>query len=176
MVEHIQKGTLDFVIIKPASSQFLATLTACSPLKSLDIILGFALIVCGLYRQSYTPGPLEIATFTLMLVSGALIVYSLWLLLVTLAFWFVRVDNFTEIFSTFFEAGRFPVSVYRGWVRVVLTFIVPIAFLTTFPAASLLGRISPLYPSVSVILAAALLVISHRFWNYAIRFYSSASS
>lgn len=176
MVEHIQKGTLDFVIIKPANSQFLATLTACSPLKSLDIVFGFGLIVAGLYREGYSPSAWDLAAFFLMLASGATMVYSLWLLLVTMAFWFVRVDNFTEIFATFLEAGRFPVSVYRGWLRFLLTFIVPIAFLTTFPAASLFGQLSPEYPAISVAIALVLVLISRRFWNYAIRFYSSASS
>ncbi len=176
MVEHIQKGTLDFLIIKPANSQFLATLTACSPLKSLDIVFGFGLIAAGLYRDGYWPSAGNLGVFTLMLVSGATMAYSLWLLLVTLAFWFVRVDNFTEIFSTFLEAGRFPVTVYRGWIRFLLTFIVPIAFLTTFPAASLFGQLSPVYPAVSVAIALVLFLISRRFWNYAIRFYSSASS
>ena len=103
-------------------------------------------------------------------------VYSLWLLLVTLAFWFVRVDNFAEIFWTFYEAGRFPVYVYRGTLRFILTFIVPIAFLTTFPAAALLGELSRIYIVGAVIMAAALFYASVRFWRYAIRFYSSASS
>lgn len=100
----------------------------------------------------------------------------MWLLFVTLAFWFVRVDNFTAIFWTFYETGRFPITVYRGTLRFILTFIVPIAFLTTFPAATLLGRLSAAYVLGAVALAIALFYISHRFWRYAIRFYSSASS
>lgn len=176
VVDHIQKGTLDFVLLKPANSQFLATATACQVLRLLDIVFGFAFIAAGLYRLGHVPTVVELVTFSLMLPAGFVVIYSMWLLLTTLAFWWVRVDNFTELFNSFYEAGRFPVSVYTGWIRFVLTFVVPIAFLTTFPAATLLGRLSPAYVAGAVLMAAALLYASTRFWKYAIRFYSSASS
>lgn len=57
-----------------------------------------------------------------------------------------------------------------------VTFVVPIAFLTTFPAATLIGRLSPAYVYGALGMAAALFYASARFWRYAIRFYSSASS
>jgi ABC-2 type transport system permease protein len=176
MVEHVQNGTLDFVLLKPANSQFLATLTACSLVRLIDSFFGLLVITIGLYRMGYQPTLFQVGAFTVMLLSGVVIIYSMWLLLTTLAFWWVRVDNFTEVFNSFYEAGRFPVTVYSGWIRFVLTFIVPIAFLTTFPAAILLGRLSTVYVGVAVALAAILLIASSRFWKYAIRFYSSASS
>ena len=124
----------------------------------------------GLYRVGRYPTALELLLFATMLAAGVVIVYSLWLMLVTLAFWFVKVDNFTEVFYTFYETGRFPISVYRGWIRLLLTFVVPIAFLTTFPAAMLLGRLAPAYAAVSVAMALGLFVGATRFWNFAIRF------
>lgn len=176
MVEHIQEGTLDFVLLKPANSQFLATVTASSMLKFVDVAVGFLLIGIGLGRLHYLPSLYDVLTFLVLISAGVVMVYSLWLLLTTLAFWFVRVDNFTEIFGTFYEAGRFPISVYRGSLRFILTFIVPIAFLTTFPAATLLGVLSRAYVFGAVGMAAVLFYVSARFWRYAIRFYSSASS
>ncbi len=176
MVEHIQEGTLDFVLLKPANSQFLATVTASSMLKFVDVGIGLVLIVVGLVRLQYVPTAYDIVTFLVLIAAGMVIVYSLWLLLITLAFWFVRVDNFTEIFSTFYEAGRFPIYVYRGTLRFVLTFVVPIAFLTTFPAATLLGQLSLKYVFGSLAMAGVLFYASGKFWRYAIRFYSSASS
>jgi len=176
MVDHVQKGTMDFVLLKPASSQFLATVTACAPMKFVDLITGLILISIGLYRMGHVPDAYHVLSFLLMIPAGIATLYSFCVLCLTLAFWFVRVDNFPELFWAFFEAGRFPVSVYRGAVRFVLTYVVPIAFLTTFPAAALLGMLSPRYVFASVIVAAILLYLSTRFWNYAIRFYSSASS
>jgi ABC-2 type transport system permease protein len=176
VTEHIQKGTLDFVLLKPANGQMLATITACNLLRISDVLLGFGLIGIGLYRMGHFPTLLQLTTFAVMIPAGIVIVYSIWLMLTTLAFWFVRVENFGEIFYAFYETGRFPVSVYKRWLRLVLTYVVPIAFLTTFPASTLLGKLSPLFVIGSLLIALILFYVSSRFWNYAIRFYSSASS
>ena len=176
VTEHIQKGTLDFVLLKPANGQFLATITSCNLPRLFDVVTGFGLVAMGLYRLGHFPSLIELATFVVMLSAGTVIVYSVWLLTTSLAFWFVRIDNFGELFYAFYETGRFPVTVYRPWLRLILTYVVPIAFLTTFPAATLLGRITPYVVAGSAVIATALFFASHRFWNYAIRFYSSASS
>jgi ABC-2 type transport system permease protein len=176
VTEHIQKGTLDFVLLKPANGQVLATITACNLMRVSDVLVGFGLIVTGLYRMGHVPTPMEVATFALMIPAGIITVYSIWLLLTTLAFWFVRVENFGEVFYAFYETGRFPVSTYNRSLRFVLTYIVPIAFLTTFPAAALLGKLSMYFVFGSIVIAGILFYVSSRFWSYAIRFYSSASS
>ena len=176
LTEHIQKGTLDFVLLKPANGQVLSTVTACNLLRLSDVLIGFGLIGAGLYRLGHIPTTVQILTFGLMIPAGMVILYSIWLLLATLAFWFVRVENFGELFYAFYETGRFPVSIYSRWLRFALTYIVPVAFLTTFPAATLLGKLSIGFVLASVGIAVALFYLSSRFWNYAIRFYSSASS
>ena len=176
VTEHIQKGTLDFVLLKPANGQLLATITSCNLTRLFDVAIGLGLVVVGLYRLGRVPSLMELAAFAVMLPAGMVIVYSVWLLTTSMAFWFVRIDNFGELFYAFYETGRFPVTVYRPWLRLILTYVIPIAFLTTFPAATLLGRISPYIVAGSAAIAAVLFYASHRFWNYAIRFYSSASS
>jgi ABC-2 type transport system permease protein len=176
VTEHIQKGTLDFVLLKPANGQFLATLTSCNLTRLFDVAIGFGLVIFGLYRLGRVPSLMEIAAFAVMVPAGMVVVYSVWLLTTSMAFWFVRIDNFGELFYAFYETGRFPVTVYRPWLRLILTYVIPIAFLTTFPAATLLGKISPNIVAGSAAIAAVLFYASHRFWNYAIRFYSSASS
>jgi ABC-2 type transport system permease protein len=176
LTEHIQKGTLDFVLLKPANGQVLSTITACNLLRLSDVIIGFGLVGAGLYRLGHVPTMVQMLTFGLMIPAGMIILYSIWLLLATLAFWFVRVENFGELFYAFYETGRFPVSIYSRWLRFALTYIVPVAFLTTFPAATLLGKLSIGFVLASVGIAVALFYLSSRFWNYAIRFYSSASS
>jgi len=75
-----------------------------------------------------------------------------------------------------YEAGRWPVSLYPGWLRFALTFIVPVAFATTVPAEALSGRLT--WPTLleAVALAVALLAASRWFWRVGIRNYSGASA
>jgi ABC-2 type transport system permease protein len=95
---------------------------------------------------------------------------------VTSAFWFIRIDNITELFTAIYETGRFPVSVYPAWLRGVLTFVVPIAFITTFPAAAILGKARFVLLAAAVFLALVLFAVCVGFWRFAVRHYSSASS
>ncbi len=61
-------------------------------------------------------------------------------------------------------------------VRAVLTFVIPVAFATTFPAQALLGSIDPRYLLAGIGLAVAGLLWTHLFWRIAVRHYGSASS
>jgi ABC-2 type transport system permease protein len=67
------------------------------------MVLGTALV-----RLGEKVGGGEAAVFVLMLVAGRLIIYSFWLILATLSFWFVRVENILVIFQSMYEAGRWP--------------------------------------------------------------------
>jgi ABC-2 type transport system permease protein len=88
----------------------------------------------------------------------------------------IKIDNITELFYAFYEAGRYPVTIYRGAVRALLTFVVPIAFVTTFPASALLGKIDLTTTVIGFVFAIGSFIASNRFWNFAITRYSSASS
>jgi ABC-2 type transport system permease protein len=104
------------------------------------------------------------------------ILYSIWFLLATLTIWFVKIYNITFVLKNVLEAGRFPVHAYPGRLRMVLTFVVPVAFLTTVPARAMIGRGGPALFGVSAVLALALLLATRAFWRFALRFYTSASS
>jgi ABC-2 type transport system permease protein len=68
------------------------------------------------------------------------------------------------------------VQMYRGVVRTLLTFVIPVALLTTVPAEAILGRGSLDAVVVSVAVAAALLLISSRLWLWSLRHYTGASA
>jgi ABC-2 type transport system permease protein len=176
IIEQIRDGTFDFVLTKPINAQFIASLRNLVVWRLVDVIIGFGIIVYALNLLGISPALDRIAVFSIMLASGIFIVYSLWLAMSSMAFWFVRIDNVTELFYAFYEAGRYPVTIYRGFVRSLLTFIVPIAFVTTFPASALLGRLDSTTVWMGIIFAVVFLIASNRFWNFAIRHYSSASS
>ncbi len=176
VLDQIRDGTFDFVLIKPVNVQFIVSLRNIVVWRLSDIAIGLFLIVYALGQLRLVPTVREVAVFVLMLFSATILVYSTWLIIVSLAFWFVRLDNITELFYGFYEAGRYPVTIYRGVIRAVLTFVVPIAFVTTFPASALLGRLDPDTALAGCAFAAVFFLVSNRFWNFAVRHYSSASS
>jgi len=97
-------------------------------------------------------------------------------MLITTAFWLVKVENISELFNAFFQAGRFPISAFPNWARLLLTIVIPIAFVTTVPASAAVGRLEPGLALAGSGLAALLLLASHACWRLAVANYTSASS
>lgn len=174
IVRHVEEGTLDFVLLKPISSQFWLSARTVSPWGLPDIALGLALIV---YAGSQLSLPLQnYFASAIPLLFGMLSLYSLWFMLGATSIWFVKIYNVTEVLRGLLEAGRFPMVAYPTVYRFFFTFIVPVAFLTTVPAEAFLGRVETVWIVGSLLLAIALLLVSIAFWRFALRFYTSASS
>ncbi|GMV40663.1 MAG: hypothetical protein AMXMBFR64_23790 [Myxococcales bacterium] len=176
VVEHVRKGTLDFVLLKPHDAQLLVSFSRTVPAKVFHVLGGLALVVWATARLERPPSPADVAIAATLLVTGALALYGLWLMIVSTAFWFVRIDNLSYLLTSVLDAGRWPVSIYQGAVRFVLTFIVPVGIMTTWPALALRGLIDPSAALVAAGTCAAFLLLSRQVWRVALRHYSSASS
>ncbi|MGA1623988.1 MAG: ABC transporter permease [Synechocystis sp.] len=174
IVRYVEQGTLDFVLLKPISSQFWLSLRQLSPWGLSDVAFGTGLILYASHLLHLSWQNLGFGV--ILLAFGTVILYSLWFMLGATSIWFVKIYNVTEVLKGFLEAGRYPVVAYPAIYRVFFTFVIPIAFLTTIPAEAMLGRLNPLWLLADLALAIALLWVSHCFWQFALRFYTSASS
>ncbi|MER3433814.1 MAG: ABC transporter permease [Leptolyngbya sp. ERB_1_1] len=174
IVRHVQEGTLDFVLLKPISSQFWLSGHTISPWGLPDIIFGAIVILYAGSRLNIHPSAYLISLIPL--VFGLAILYSLWFMLGATSIWFVKIYNVTEVLRGLIEAGRYPMAAYPIAYQFFFTFIVPVAFLTTIPAEAMLGRTEFSWIIGAGFLAIALLFVSRFFWRFALRFYTSASS
>ncbi len=114
LIESVHDGTLDFTLTTPEDAQILVSVKRVEIWKLIDIVLGFTVLVTALIRLGEEVGGWHAAAFVLMLFAGVVIIYSFWLILATLSFWFVRVENILVIFQSMYEAGRWPVILYPG--------------------------------------------------------------
>jgi ABC-2 type transport system permease protein len=176
LTEAVRDGTLDFTLAKPEDAQLLVSIWRVEIWKMIDVGLGLAVVGIGLARLGQRVGVAEAAAFVAALVAGGVIVYSFWLILATTAFWLVRVENILVVFQSVYEAGRWPVSIYPGWLRFALTFLVPVAFAITVPAQALAGRLTWPVLGGAWAFAAVLSVVARLFWRIGVRHYSGASS
>lgn len=176
IMEDVRNGTLDFVLTKPINSQFYVSLRSIVIWRLVDIALGLALAIVGTSKLAASLMPAKLVLFVIMLASGALIIYSFWLALATSVFWFTRINNIEMVFWNIFEAGRYPVDVYRPWVRWTLTYILPIAFLVTFPAGILVDKTARYDALLACAFAIIVFAAATLFWRFGLRRYSGASA
>ncbi len=176
IVEHIRKGTLDFVLLKPADAQFLVSTAKFAPWRGVDSVGGLLLLAFAFVRLQRWPTPGAVLAALLLLCTAVALLYSLWLIAISVAFWVVRLDNLAFLFGSVFDAARWPVSVFRGAWRFLFTFVIPLAILTTYPSLALLGRLDARTGLFAVLGTLAFFVLARQIWRRAILHYSSASS
>ena len=174
IVNYVQQGTLDFVLLKPISSQFWLSVHTLSPWGLPDLVFGGVLIGYAGGRLGLRASDYLLSAVPLLFGLGSL--YSLWFILGATSIWFVKVYNVTEVLRGLLEAGRYPMVAYPTAYRFFFTFVVPVAFLTTVPAEAMLGRGQVGWVVGAVLLALGLVFVSRLFWGFALRFYTSASS
>lgn len=85
-------------------------------------------------------------------------------------------DNAVWMFREVTALGRVPVAVYREPVSWILTFVLPVAVMISFPTQALLGLLTANGIVLSFVFSSVLLFISLWFWRYSLRHYGSASS
>lgn len=174
VVEHIRKGTLDFVLVKPADAQFLVSTARFLPWRSVNMVAALGVFAWGFRLLGCAPTALDVALGAVTIVAAVVILYSMWIMTVAVAFYFVRVDNLTQLFSALFDAARWPADVFRGVVRALFTYVVPLAIMTTTPAEALLGRLRSTTLAGAIAGAALAFALSRMVWNRSLARYTSA--
>ena len=176
VVDRLRTGSFDYVLLKPADAQFLVSTSRFVPWHIVDVLGGIGLMVWAFAELGRAPAAVDLAAGAGLLVAAVVAMYSLWILIVCAAFWVVRLDNLAYLLSAVFDAARWPVQVFRGAWRILFTFVIPLALMTTYPAMAVLGTLEPAAALACLGGAAAMLLISRLAWRRALGNYTSASS
>ncbi len=176
LVERIRSGAFDYVLLKPVDAQAIVSASRFEPWKIFDLLGAIGLVIYAFVQRGAAPPLADLALGVVLFVAGVAAMYSLWILCAAASFWVVRLDNLTYLLGAIFDTARWPVQVFRGVWRIVFTFVIPVAVMTTFPAMALLGRLDWQTAVATIGGALALLAFSRMIWRTAIRSYTSASS
>jgi ABC-2 type transport system permease protein len=174
--QSIRDGSMDYTLLQPVNSMFLVTFSRITIWRAWDLILAAVLIVIGINMSGDTTTPLHILSFILLTLSGAIIIYSLWIVLIALTFWFTKFDNNVTILQALLDAGRYPVTVYPVWLRILVTFVIPIAVATTVPLQALRGDLTITRVLMYLAIGIVSFLVASRVWRAGLKQYSGASS
>jgi ABC-2 type transport system permease protein len=174
--QSIRDGSMDYTLLQPVNSMFLVTFSRVTVWRAWDLVLSVVLIVIGINASGATTTPLSILTFLLLTISGAVVIYSLWIVLIALTFWFTKFDNNVTILQALLDAGRYPVTVYPVWLRILVTFIIPIAIATTVPLQGLRGELHFSQVLMFIAIGIASFLVASQVWKRGLKQYSGASS
>lgn len=178
----IRDGSFDLVMVRPAGSLF-QVLTSDLQMRRLGRIMqALAVLFFALSRLhvDWTAG--RVGMLIGMMVTGTVIYAAVWVVCCTIAFFTVDAQ---EVSNAFTYGGSFlasyPINIFEGWLRRLLAFLIPMAFVSYFPGLYVLDRADPLgTPPIlqfcTPLVATAAALVAGRVWHVAVRHYRSTGS
>ncbi len=176
IVNYVREGTLDYVLLKPIDSQFWLSVNKFSFAGLPEIILGLLIVFWAAFNVGTSFSFYYLSIFIISLFIGFVILYSVWFLIAASSIWFVKTWNATEVLRALLAAGRYPITAYPVILRFIFTLVLPVAFLTTFPAEAILGELKLYTLFFGLLLSILFFLFSRFFWIFALKHYTSASS
>ncbi|MEF3273857.1 MAG: ABC-2 family transporter protein [Chloroflexus sp.] len=176
LAQDIFDGKFDYILTKPVDAQLLVSIREWQVWRFTNVVLGLLVITAGLIWRQVELDLWQVVIFIGTLFCGMLALYSFWLILTTTSFVIVQIENLINLFEGLFAAGRWPVSIYPGWLRALLTFVVPVAFAVTVPAEALTARLSGATLALAIGVSGSLFVIARLCWRWGLSRYSGASA
>ena len=175
-MEHIRRGTLDFLLLRPADPLVLCLTAEFMPWGLLESFVGGALVVVSLVVLGVAPSVGDLGGALVVFVAGIVALYALGILALAVSFRALRLHNITTLFETLLDFARWPAGVFTGPLKAIFTFLIPFAVMTTQPAQGLLGRLDAGGIATAVATSLVLLSVARVAWVRALRSYTSASS
>jgi ABC-2 type transport system permease protein len=171
----VRKGGLDLLLTKPVDSQFMISLQRAATPNILTTLLTSGWLVWSLAQLenfSWT----RALWLIIAVPSGSLIFYCLRFMFAATAVIFTKVESLNYLWYNFYRLGLRPDTIYVPWMKLILLSIVPVGLIASVPARLVLGLASGWMALWLVGVASLCLYLSHRFWRFTLRHYTSASS
>lgn len=170
----IVNGDFDYVLVKPVSALFRVLLGGADIVDFITIPpLLAALIYFGIKLD---PGVVGVITYILLVANGLIISAAFHIIVLSMAIITMEIDHSVMIYRDLVSLGRLPIDIYKEPLKGFLTYIIPVGIMITLPVKSLLGIAGIWLILGSFAIGLVSVLISLRFWNFALKKYSSASS
>jgi ABC-2 type transport system permease protein len=176
----IRSGDLDFYLLKPIDEQFLVSCREIDWGSVPNFLMGTGVMGFALHRMGWPINIGMAVAFVALFICGIVIAYSFLLMLTSAAVWFTRNQSLYELWWLVTSLMRYPREIFSySWAAPVgtfFTYFVPILLVINVPARIMVKTLDPLMVLFMVAVSVVLLLVSRRFFRYALRRYRSASS
>jgi ABC-2 type transport system permease protein len=176
---HIRNGTLDGIILKPIDTQFFVSFWRGDLEDISRIISGMGILVYALINLHL--GAVQVflgmISYSILLLCALIIIYSLVVFIKSISFWSIMGHGFFRLVTMLTKISQYPTTIfYHKIVQITFTFVIPLAFVATIPAKGLIGELSWWILGEACLIAGIFFWGSRKFFQFALRHYSSASS
>lgn len=170
----LQRGEMDFVLLKPVNSRFLLTCGQINLGAVSNAAIGAGLVLYGLHALPPVTSPVAPVAYIALIICAVIIFHNLLFMMMTISFWTGKVDSLQYLIDELLNMAGLPVSAYRGAIGVLFSYVVPLGIAATVPAGVLTGRSDFIFYIYAPVFAIATMLLSQWLWKRAIGSYTSA--
>lgn len=173
---YVRQGKFDTLLLRPVSPLFHLIADKIQQDGFGNLVIGIILISKSLLELNIQLGLAEMIMMFIFVLSGGLIFAAINLITTTTSFWFVQSNMFMWSTFSISEFALYPLSIYHKSIGILLTWFIPYAFTSFYPAGYFLEKGSVGMSLCTPFIAIILWVIALRVWNFGIKNYSSTGS
>lgn len=173
---HIFDGTLGQILIKPIDSQFMIMTQNNSYTNVFRFLIGLVLTVYSLIELGWKFNILQLLLAIVVILASMLVVYCLWFMMSTLAFYVERLENINEVIPALRSTYEFPRQIYRGLIANFFTFVIPVGLLTSVPAELLLGKVPWFLIGYVIIFSLVIFLVARWFFQVSVKRFSGVAN
>lgn len=170
----VVSGSFDLVLVKPISALFRSLMGGADILDFFTIPP--LLIAIYLMGRSLDPTGIQIFFYLALVINSLFLATAFHIAVISFGIITLEIDHTIMIYRDLVALGRFPVDIYQQPLQGILTYLIPVGIMVTLPAKALMGLVSTQGVLLSFALGIGALLVSFRFWNFALTKYTSASS
>jgi ABC-2 type transport system permease protein len=172
----INTGDLDQYLTRPVATLFFVSLREFAASSAINLVMALGIMGWALAQNPQVLTPLGLATLAGATLVGALLHYCICIVFVVPTFWTHAGRTYSMLSSLFLRFIERPDRIYTGIGRVLLTLILPLGLVASFPARLALFGPDPWLLAHFLGVTAVFALVALGFWRLGVRNYSSASS
>lgn len=172
----IDRGDLDLILVKPMDSQFLLSFWIVSFAHFFRFFIGIPIIIYLIIKIGITISVINFFSYLILVGFSLVLMYSIWLSFSTLIIWFPRLSNITSLLYNINGVSRFPPEMIYELKSFIFFFLIPFTLLSAVPTKTLFNKIISGEAALLILISVLLFYFSRKFWKFALRYYTSASS
>lgn len=169
---YIERGDLDVFLTKPINLRSFLVYGYVDVIFSVvQAVPAIALLVYGFSRDGQA---LNILSYLFFLVCALVLHCSLTIIISTINFYHL-IPQASYLADEIFKLGRYPITIYHGFARFLLSIIIPLAAMYSVPAESLFGNLAFKAYLSTFLITIIFYLLSKFFWQLGIKRYESAN-
>lgn len=172
----INKGGLDYYLIRPVSPIFILSLRDFSTNSFVSLCFAVSLLAWSISTSPESYSLLQIVLFVSLILVGVYLSHLLHLIFLISVFWTQGGRGLEGVYYNLHEYATRPHRIFSGWPKVLLLTVLPLSVMISLPSEFLFSQGDYRIWFYCVAIAVVFTFIFNRLWKMGLKAYSSPSS